>query len=155
MQPDPQKPESPFLKERSSPWFPQLLSQLFFRANSLPHPLPCFLEREHWAWGLLLLHSPTATSLSLSFQMKKTGFHFVAGCSQHCKTKGHPCTHKSTAACYQECCQAMPKTSCLKLDGKVHFNRASGLASASLLQLLAWAALLSLSCSVSFLAGIN
>ncbi|KAL7980592.1 hypothetical protein Chor_001746 [Crotalus horridus] len=88
-------------------------------------------------------------------EMKKTGVHFVAGCSQHCKTKGHPCTRKSTAACYQECCQAMPKTSCLKLDGKVHFNRASGLTSASLLQLLAWAALLSLSCSISFLAGIN
>ncbi|XP_039185145.1 uncharacterized protein LOC120301681 [Crotalus tigris] len=88
-------------------------------------------------------------------EMKKTGVHFVAGCSQHCKTKGHPCTRKSTAACYQECCQAMPKTSCLKLDGKVHFNRASSLTSASLLQLLGWASLLSLSCSLSFLAGIN
>ncbi|XP_026529460.1 uncharacterized protein LOC113416030 [Notechis scutatus] len=88
-------------------------------------------------------------------EMKKTGSHFVAGCSQSCKTKGHPCSHKSTAACYQECCQAMPKTSCLKLDGKVHFNRASSLASASLFQLLTWAALLSLSCSISFLVGTN
>ncbi|XP_070619892.1 uncharacterized protein [Erythrolamprus reginae] len=88
-------------------------------------------------------------------EMKKTGAHFVAGCSQSCRTKGHPCAHTSTAACYQECCPARPKTSCLKLDGKVHFNRASGLASTSLFQLLAWAVLLSLSCARPSLAGTN
>ncbi|XP_058051483.1 uncharacterized protein LOC131204328 isoform X2 [Ahaetulla prasina] len=100
--------------------------------------------------------SSTSCTVGHDFcEMKKTGSHFVAGCSQSCKTKGHPCSHKSTAACYQECCQAMPRTSCLKLDGKVHFNRASGLASAPLFQLLGWAALLSLSCSISFLAGTN
>ncbi|XP_025027257.1 uncharacterized protein LOC112541560 isoform X2 [Python bivittatus] len=100
--------------------------------------------------------SSTSCIVGYNFcEMKKTGRHFVAGCSKVCKTTGPACTTGSAAPCYQECCQAMPKTSCLKLDGKVHFNGTRGLASAALLQLLAWAALLSLSCNLSFSAGPN
>ncbi|XP_048355330.1 uncharacterized protein LOC125434253 isoform X2 [Sphaerodactylus townsendi] len=86
-------------------------------------------------------------------EMKKTGPHYVAGCSKLCKTSGKPCTTGSTKPCFQECCQAMPKASCLKLDGKVHFNRARSLAPAFLLQLLTGAALLGLNYVLLFSLG--
>ncbi|EMP34863.1 Splicing factor 3A subunit 3 [Chelonia mydas] len=56
--------------------------------------------------------------------MKKTGSNYVAGCSKVCKTASPVCARGAAALCYQECCQATPKTSCLKLDGNVHFNGA-------------------------------
>ncbi|XP_053255159.1 uncharacterized protein LOC128418969 isoform X3 [Podarcis raffonei] len=84
-------------------------------------------------------------------EMKKTGPHFVAGCSKVCKTAGPPCSMGSKVPCYQECCPAMPKTSCLKLDGKVHFNGAKQVAALTpLLQLLVCAAVLSLNYALLF-----
>ncbi|XP_053124615.1 uncharacterized protein LOC128333299 [Hemicordylus capensis] len=88
-------------------------------------------------------------------EMKKTGPHFVAGCSKVCKTAGPACTVGAKAPCYQECCPAMPKASCLKLDGKVHFNGAGRLPLGPLLQLLACTAVLSLTHALSFSSGIN
>ncbi|XP_050571211.1 uncharacterized protein LOC126913560 [Cygnus atratus] len=57
-------------------------------------------------------------------QMKKTGLDFVAGCSKACKAAKPVCAKGVKAACYQECCPATPKASCLKLDGKIHVNGA-------------------------------
>ncbi|XP_061453594.1 uncharacterized protein LOC133370789 [Rhineura floridana] len=82
-------------------------------------------------------------------EMKKTGSHFVAGCSNVCKMASPACSTGSTAPCYQECCPAVPKTSCLKLDGKVHFNRAGRVAALGPL-LLACAAALCLNLSALF-----
>ncbi|XP_038233973.1 uncharacterized protein LOC119845578 isoform X2 [Dermochelys coriacea] len=70
-------------------------------------------------------------------EMKKTGSNYVAGCSKVCKTASPVCARGAAALCYQECCQATPKTSCLKLDGNVHFNGAGQVALAPLLKLLA------------------
>ncbi|KAG6928337.1 hypothetical protein G0U57_008192 [Chelydra serpentina] len=70
-------------------------------------------------------------------EMKKTGSNYVAGCSKFCKTASPACARGAAASCYQECCQATPKTSCLKLDGNVHFNGAGQVALAPLLKLLA------------------
>jgi len=87
---------------------------------------------------------PAGQSLS-SFQMKKTGFNYVAGCSKACKAAKPVCARGVKAACFQECCPATPKGSCLKLDGKVHVNGAGQVAVSSLLQLLACGAALLLS----------
>ncbi|XP_039367536.1 uncharacterized protein LOC120389214 [Mauremys reevesii] len=70
-------------------------------------------------------------------EMKKTGSDYVAGCSKVCKTASPACARGAAASCYQECCQATPKTSCLKLDGNVHFNGAGQVALAPILKLLA------------------
>ncbi|XP_044277282.1 uncharacterized protein LOC123018889 isoform X2 [Varanus komodoensis] len=89
-------------------------------------------------------------------EMKKTGPHFVAGCSKVCKTAGPACAARSTAPCYQECCPAVPKTSCLKLDGKVHFNRATHVPLAPpASQVLAWAAVIGLTCYALSSTGLN
>lgn len=84
-----------------------------------------------------------------SFQMKKTGLDFVAGCSKACKAAKPVCAKGVKAACYQECCPATPKASCLKLDGKIHLNAAGQLPLAPLLQLLACGAALLLNRGVS------
>ncbi|XP_021230939.1 uncharacterized protein PB18E9.04c-like isoform X2 [Numida meleagris] len=78
-------------------------------------------------------------------ELKKTGFNYVAGCSKACKAAKPVCTQGVKAACYQECCPATPKGSCLKLDGKVHVNGAGQAAVSPLLQLLACGAALLLS----------
>ncbi|XP_069731489.1 uncharacterized protein [Phaenicophaeus curvirostris] len=70
-------------------------------------------------------------------EMKKTGVNYVAGCSKGCKAAKPVCASGVKTACYQECCRATPKASCLKLDGKVHVNGAGQLAAAPLLKLIA------------------
>ncbi|XP_052554502.1 pneumococcal serine-rich repeat protein-like isoform X2 [Tympanuchus pallidicinctus] len=82
-------------------------------------------------------------------EMKKTGFNYVAGCSKACKAAKPVCAQGVKAACFQECCPATLKGSCLKLDGKVHVNGAGQVAVSPLLQLLVWGAALLLSCKVS------
>uniref|UniRef100_A0ABM5ER34 Uncharacterized protein n=1 Tax=Pogona vitticeps TaxID=103695 RepID=A0ABM5ER34_9SAUR len=98
-----------------------------------------------------------AASCTVGFdfcEMKKTGPHFVAGCSRRCQKAGPACTPKSTVPCYQECCPATPKTSCLKLDGRVHFNGAGGPLAYS--PQLLWLALLGLAgMALPFLARPN
>ncbi|XP_074832499.1 uncharacterized protein LOC142001312 isoform X2 [Carettochelys insculpta] len=69
-------------------------------------------------------------------EMKKTGTSYTAGCSKACQTASPVCTRATTTTCYQECCQAAAQTSCLKLDGNVHFNGAGQVALAPLLKLL-------------------
>ncbi|XP_021230938.1 uncharacterized protein PB18E9.04c-like isoform X1 [Numida meleagris] len=104
-------------------------------AGARVHPLNA--NARGWA-------GPAGPSLS-SFQLKKTGFNYVAGCSKACKAAKPVCTQGVKAACYQECCPATPKGSCLKLDGKVHVNGAGQAAVSPLLQLLACGAALLLS----------
>ncbi|XP_019367639.1 PREDICTED: uncharacterized protein LOC109293944 [Gavialis gangeticus] len=70
-------------------------------------------------------------------EMKKTGSSYVAGCSKACKTGKPVCASGVATTCYQECCPAGPKASCLKLDGHVHVNGAGRRALAPILQLLA------------------
>ncbi|XP_064491117.1 uncharacterized protein LOC135402164 [Pseudopipra pipra] len=57
-------------------------------------------------------------------EMKRTGLNYMAGCSKACKAAKPVCASGMKAACYQECCPATPKASCLKLDGKIHVNSA-------------------------------
>lgn len=68
--------------------------------------------------------------------MKKTGLNYMAGCSKACKAAKPVCAGGMKAACYQECCPASPKSSCLKLDGKVHVNSAGLVTLAPLLKVL-------------------
>ncbi|KAM4884954.1 uncharacterized protein FYW23_012611 [Sylvia borin] len=72
-------------------------------------------------------------------EMKKTGLNYMAGCSKACKAAKPVCAGGMKAACYQECCPASPKASCLKLDGKVHVNSAGQVTLAPLLKVMAWA----------------
>jgi len=88
-----------------------------------------------------------------SFQMKKTGLNYVAGCSRACKAAKPVCAGGMKAACYQECCPAMLKASCLKLDGKVHVNGAGQMAPAPLLKLMACGVVLLLNYRVSASLG--
>ncbi|XP_075764915.1 uncharacterized protein LOC142819918 [Pelodiscus sinensis] len=69
-------------------------------------------------------------------EMKKTDTGYVAGCSKACNSSSPVCSGTATIPCYQECCPATPTTSCLKLDGNVHFNGAGQAALAPLLKLL-------------------
>ncbi|XP_039241296.1 uncharacterized protein LOC114001619 [Pipra filicauda] len=57
-------------------------------------------------------------------EMKRTGLNYMAGCSKACKAARPVCASGMKATCYQECCPATPKASCLKLDGKIHVNSA-------------------------------
>ncbi|XP_015739139.1 uncharacterized protein LOC107324007 [Coturnix japonica] len=82
-------------------------------------------------------------------EVKKTGSNYVAGCSKACKSAKPVCAHGVKAACFQECCPATPKGSCLKLDGKVHMNGAGLVAVSPLLQLLACGTALLLSLRAS------
>lgn len=84
-----------------------------------------------------------------SFQMKKTGLNYVAGCSKACKAAKPVCASGMKAACFQECCPATLKASCLKLDGKVHVNSAGQLILAPLLKLMAFGVVVALNCRVS------
>lgn len=72
-----------------------------------------------------------------SFQMKKTGLNYMAGCSKACKAAKPVCAGGMKAACYQECCPATLQASCLKLDGKVHVNSAGQVTLAPLMKLVA------------------
>ncbi|XP_063274830.1 mucin-2-like [Prinia subflava] len=78
-------------------------------------------------------------------EMKKTGSNYMAGCSKACKAAKPVCASGVKAACYQECCPATPKASCLKLDGKVHVNSAGQVALAPLLKGMACGVVLLLS----------
>ncbi|XP_074411515.1 uncharacterized protein LOC113459935 [Zonotrichia albicollis] len=82
-------------------------------------------------------------------EMKKMGLNYMAGCSRACKAAKPACAAGVKAACYQECCPATPKGSCLKLDGKVHLNSAGQAALAPLLQLMACGVVLLLNFRVS------
>ncbi|XP_056365073.1 mucin-5AC-like [Oenanthe melanoleuca] len=82
-------------------------------------------------------------------EMKKTGSNFMAGCSKACKAAKPVCAGGMKAACYQECCPATPKASCLKLDGKVHVNSAGQVTLAPLLKVMACGVLLLLNYRVS------
>lgn len=84
-----------------------------------------------------------------SFQMKKTGLNYVAGCTAACKAARPVCASGMKAACYQECCTATLKGSCLKLDGKVHVSSAEQVALAPLLKLMAFGAVFLLNYRVS------
>lgn len=84
-----------------------------------------------------------------SFQMKKTGLNYMAGCSRACKAAKPVCASGTKAACYQECCPATLKASCLKLDGKVHVNSAGQVAPAPLWKLVACGVVLFLNYRVS------
>lgn len=84
---------------------------------------------------------PRITTLSF-FQMKKTGLNYMAGCSRACKAAKPVCASGVKAACYQECCPATMKASCLKLDGKVHISGAGQVTLAPLVKLMAWGAIL-------------
>lgn len=81
--------------------------------------------------------------------MKKTGFNYVAGCSKACKAAKPVCAQGVKVACFQECCPATLKGSCLKLDGKVHVNGAGQVAVSPLLQFLVWGAVFLLNCKAS------
>ncbi|XP_027742476.1 uncharacterized protein LOC114058871 [Empidonax traillii] len=70
-------------------------------------------------------------------EMKKTGSNYMAGCSKTCKAAKPVCASGMKAACYQECCPAIPKASCLKLDGKIHVNSAEQVILAPLLKVMA------------------
>ncbi|KAJ7304480.1 hypothetical protein JRQ81_012045 [Phrynocephalus forsythii] len=86
-------------------------------------------------------------------EVKKTGPRFVAGCSNKCQGSGPTCSPRPAAQCYQECCRAMPQASCLKLDGRAHFDGAGPLASTPWLR---WLALLAFPClALSCLPGPN
>lgn len=96
------------------------------------------------AWGCRALCSCNANTkgmtprlMSLSFQMKKMGLNYMAGCSKACKAAKPVCAGGMKAACYQECCPATPQGSCLKLDGKIHLNSAGQATLAPLLKLMA------------------
>ncbi|XP_066191568.1 uncharacterized protein [Sylvia atricapilla] len=82
-------------------------------------------------------------------EMKKTGLNYMAGCSKACKAAKPVCAGGMKAACYQECCPASPKASCLKLDGKVHVNSAGQVTLAPLLKAMACGMVLLLSYRVS------
>ncbi|KAM6335135.1 uncharacterized protein FN964_013473 [Alca torda] len=69
-------------------------------------------------------------------EMKKTGLNYMAGCSRACKAAKPVCAGGMKAACYQECCPATLKASCLKLDGKVHVSSAGQATLAPLLKLM-------------------
>ncbi|XP_074418868.1 uncharacterized protein LOC141733034 isoform X2 [Larus michahellis] len=69
-------------------------------------------------------------------EMKKTGLNYMAGCSRACKAAKPVCAGGMKAACYQECCPATLKASCLKLDGKVHVNSAGQVTLSQLLKLM-------------------
>lgn len=84
-----------------------------------------------------------------SFQMKKTGLNYMAGCSRACKAAKPVCAGGTKAACYQECCTATLKASCLKLDGKVHVNSAGQVTLAPLLRLMTCGVVLLLNYRVS------
>ncbi|XP_071655120.1 uncharacterized protein [Patagioenas fasciata] len=75
-------------------------------------------------------------------EMKKTGLNYMAGCSRACKAAKPVCASGVKAACYQECCPATMKASCLKLDGKVHINGAGQVTLAPLVKLMAWGVIL-------------
>ncbi|XP_067316750.1 uncharacterized protein [Anolis sagrei] len=85
-------------------------------------------------------------------EMKKSGATFVAGCSRVCQGTGAACTAGSKGPCYQECCPAKPRVSCLRLDGKVHLNGAGQLGIGVLPPLLA---LLSLTFALSPSLPVN
>ncbi|XP_027524921.1 uncharacterized protein LOC113959848 [Corapipo altera] len=70
-------------------------------------------------------------------EMKRTGLNYMAGCSKACKAAKPACASGMKAACYQECCPATPKASCLKLDGKIHVNTAGQVTLAPLLKVMA------------------
>ncbi|XP_042295743.1 uncharacterized protein LOC121915495 [Sceloporus undulatus] len=101
--------------------------------------------------------SSMSCSVGFDFcEMKKTGPHFVAGCSKACNRSGPACAAGSKAPCFQECCPARPKASCLRLDGGVHFNGAGRASIVSLVPLLAYAgAILSLTYALLFSVGPN
>ncbi|XP_016852604.2 uncharacterized protein LOC103280538 isoform X1 [Anolis carolinensis] len=98
--------------------------------------------------------SSTSCHVGYDFcEMKKSGSTFVAGCSRVCPGTGTACAMGSKGPCYQECCSAKPRASCLRLDGKVHLNGAGVLGAAALPPLLA---LLSLTFAFPpFLLGNN
>ncbi|XP_077045692.1 uncharacterized protein LOC143695601 [Agelaius phoeniceus] len=82
-------------------------------------------------------------------EMKKMGLNYMAGCSKACKAAKPACAAGMKAACYQECCPATPKGSCLKLDGKIHLNGAGQATLAPLLKLMACGVVLLLNYRVS------
>nr|XP_041576648.1 mucin-5AC [Taeniopygia guttata] len=82
-------------------------------------------------------------------EMKKMGLNYVSGCSKACKAAKPVCAGGMKAACYQECCPATPKGSCLKLDGKVHINSAGQVTLAPLLKVMACGVVLLLNYRVS------
>ncbi|XP_071309629.1 mucin-22-like [Agelaius tricolor] len=82
-------------------------------------------------------------------EMKKMGLNYMAGCSKACKAAKPACAGGMKAACYQECCPATPKGSCLKLDGKIHLNGAGQATLAPLLKLMACGVVLLLNYRVS------
>ncbi|XP_053855083.1 mucin-5AC-like [Vidua macroura] len=82
-------------------------------------------------------------------EMKKMGLNYMAGCSEACKAAKPVCAGGMKAACYQECCPATPKGSCLKLDGKVHINSAGQATLAPLLKVIACGVVLLLNYRVS------
>lgn len=92
--------------------------------------------------------TPRLMSLS-SFQMKKTGLNYAAGCSKACKAAKPVCAGGMKAACYQECCPATLKASCLKLDGKIHINSAGQVNLAPILKLMVFGVVLLLNYRVS------
>ncbi|XP_068015018.1 uncharacterized protein [Melanerpes formicivorus] len=82
-------------------------------------------------------------------EMKKTGLNYVAGCSKVCKAAKPVCASGMKAACFQECCPATLKASCLKLDGKVHVNSAGQVIPAPVLKLMALGVVVFLNSRVS------
>ncbi|XP_072774148.1 uncharacterized protein [Taeniopygia guttata] len=82
-------------------------------------------------------------------EMKKMGLNYVSGCSRACKAAKPVCAGGMKAACYQECCPATPKGSCLKLDGKVHISSAGQVTLAPLLKVMACGVVLLLNYRVS------
>ncbi|XP_062476816.1 uncharacterized protein LOC134164734 [Pezoporus occidentalis] len=69
-------------------------------------------------------------------EMKKMGLNYMAGCSKACKAAKPVCAAGTKAACYQECCPATLKASCLRLDGKVHVSGAGRVSAAPLMKLM-------------------
>ncbi|XP_065554074.1 uncharacterized protein LOC136023503 [Lathamus discolor] len=69
-------------------------------------------------------------------EMKKMGLNYMAGCSKACKAAKPVCAAGTKAACYQECCPATLRASCLRLDGKVHVSGAGRVTAAPLLMLM-------------------
>ncbi|XP_054547165.1 uncharacterized protein LOC119235799 [Talpa occidentalis] len=66
-------------------------------------------------------------------ELKQSSSGYTAGCSQACMAETPRCHGAVAQPCYQECCQASASSSCLQLDGNLHFNQAaSGAARSSL-----------------------
>ncbi|KAG8506896.1 Splicing factor 3A subunit 3 [Galemys pyrenaicus] len=58
-------------------------------------------------------------------KLKQYNSGYIASCSHACMAETLRCYGAVAQPCYQECCQASASSSCLQLDGNLHFNEAA------------------------------